>query len=263
MKSLPTGLFLPGSSPIYRMNPNVKLLAFFLLVTAIILTNSLWGYALMIGLLVGLIWLSKIPWFAALGAVRRLWLFFLLVLLMNTSFFSTEDCWFTLWIFHPSLQGLLQGFQVVARVVLVLILSTVLTTTTAPLALTGALQWLLTPLRWIKVPTGQIAMILSVAIQFIPTIFEETDTIRKAQLARGARFDSPKLLEKAGAVLPLVIPIFLGAFKRADELSLAMEARGYRTSQSRTPRPQPAIHVWDLLALAGCLGLCVLQAYCL
>jgi len=182
---------------------------------------------------------------------------------MNTMFFSTENCWFSFWILHPSLQGLLQGFQVVARVVLVLVFSTVLTTTTPPLALTGALQWLLSPLKLVKAPTEQIAMILSVAIQFIPTLLEQTDEIRKAQTARGARFESRDLLQKAGAVLPLVIPIFLSAFKRADELSLAMEARGYRTDGARTQRPPAPMKKSDLLALACCLGLCLLVKFAL
>ena len=163
------------------------------------------------------------------------------------------------WIFCPSMQGLVQGANVVLRVVLILILSNVLTTTTAPLKLTDGMERLLSPLRVIRVPTEQVAMIISVAIQFIPTIFEETDMIRKAQMARGARFDSRNYFEKAKAVMPLVIPIFLAAFKRADELSLAMEARGYRTDVRRAVKKREKLCAADFAALLVCAALCAMQ----
>ena len=130
---------------------------------------------------------------------------------MNTCFFSPEGAWFSLWIFTPSPAGLMQGLNVVLRVLFILVFSNLLTLTTAPMELTGAIELLLSPLGLLKIPVGQVAMILSVAIQFVPTLFEETDMIRKAQTARGAKFDSPRLLDKAGAAAPLVVPIFLQA----------------------------------------------------
>ena len=125
-----------------------------------------------------------------------------------------------------------------------------------------ALQALLMPLYYLHIPTGQIAMILSVAIQFIPTLFGETDAIRRAQTARGARFDSPKFREKAAAILPLLIPVFLSAFKRADELALAMEARGYRITRHKPNKRKKRLKVPDYIALVFCLILCVLVFIC-
>ena len=156
----------------------------------------------------------------------------------------------------------MQGAHVLLRVLLLLLLGNLLTATTSPLAMTDAFQVLLSPLGLLKIPVGQIAMILSVAIQFIPTLFEEADAIRKAQTARGARFDSPKLRHKAAAVLPLAVPIFLAAFKRADELSLAMEARGYRGGRGMGRKKQPA--QWqDALAIALCAALCCVHIFVL
>jgi energy-coupling factor transport system permease protein len=185
--------------------------------------------------------------------------FFLVILLMNTCFYSPEDAWFSYWIFNPSPTGLMQGIHVVLSVFLVLVISNVLTSTTSPMEITNALESLSSPLKYIGIPTEEIAMILSIAIQFIPTLSEEAESIRKAQMARGARFDSPRIKEKAEAVLPLVTPIFLAAFKRADELSLAMEARGYRTAAGRTKKKFNPPHVQDYAALALVVAICALQ----
>lgn len=184
---------------------------------------------------------------------------FLLVLLMNLCFFSPDDAWFSLWIFTPSPAGLAQGLNVVLRVLFILVFSNILTLTTAPLELTGAIELLLSPLRLLRIPVGQVAMILSVAIQFIPTLFEETDMIRKAQTARGAKFDSRRLLDKAGAVAPLAVPIFLSAFKRADELSLAMEARGYRAGLNRGGAASLHLSWRDAAAFIFCVLFCTVQ----
>lgn len=259
MKGLPTGMYQPGDSVIHRMNASVKLIVLFILLAAVIATKTIPGYILLIVFVVFLVRLAGIGFAAALASASRLKWFFAVILLMNLCFFDPEEAWFSWWIFRPSCEGLMQGINVVARVLLLLVISNVLTVTTAPLELTGAIEVLLYPLHVFGIPTEQIAMILSVAVQFIPVLFEETDSIRKAQMARGARFDSPKLTEKAKAMLPLVVPIFLSAFKRADELSLAMEARGYRTDAKR-PRPRfGRLGRSELLALLICAAICLLE----
>ncbi|MGE4353577.1 MAG: energy-coupling factor transporter transmembrane protein EcfT [Oscillospiraceae bacterium] len=260
MNHLPTGMFLPGKSVIHRLDARVKFLALILLLIAVVCTDSLIGYGVMVFLTVAVILVSGIAFRTALSAVNRLYWFFIIILLMNICFFSPDGAWFSLWIFSPSPAGLMQGFNVVFRIFLVLVISNVLTSTTAPMEITGALESLISPLKWIGVPTGQVAMILSVAIQFIPTLFEETDMIRKAQTARGARFDSRKLREKAGAVMPLAVPIFLAAFKRADELSTAMEARGYRgAAKCRAKKQADRLRLPDYCSLLLVILVCVLQ----
>ena len=259
MNRLPTGMFLPGDSFIHRLDSRVKLLALFIAVASVLFVDSLTGYGVMLVFTAVIILLSGIPLRTALNSVNKMYWFFLAILLLNTCFYSPEEAWLSYWIFTPSLAGLMQGIRVVLSVFLVLVISNVLTSTTSPMEITNALESLGSPLKYIGIPTEEIAMILSVAIQFIPTLSEETEMIRKAQMARGARFDSPKITEKAEAVLPLVVPIFFAAFKRADELSLAMEARGYRTAAGRTKKKFPHLTIQDCFALAVVVLVCALQ----
>ena len=257
MTMLPTGLYQPGTTVLHKITPWVKLLCFLLLLAAVVTTRSFLGYGLLTLLTACLIAVSRLRLQDVFSSAWRLRWFFLTVFLMNLCFFSPQAPWVSWWIFTPSMAGLLQGVHVVARVLLLLVMSSLLTATTAPLAMTDAFRVLLAPLRLVRLPVGQIAMILSVAMQFIPTLFEEADAIRKAQTARGAKFDSKKLLDKAAAVLPLAVPIFLAAFKRADELSLAMEARGYRPGCGMGGKKQP--FAWhDAAALVLCAVLCAM-----
>ena len=259
MNHLPTGMFLPGDSFIHRLDSRVKLLALLISVVSVLFVDSLIGYGIMIVFTAVIIMLSGVPLGTALNSVNKMYWFFLLILLMNTCFYSPENAWVSYWIFNPSPAGLMQGIRVVLSVFLVLVISNVLTSTTSPMEITNALESLSSPLKYIGIPTEEIAMILSVAIQFIPTLSEETESIRKAQMARGARFDSPKITEKAEAVFPLVIPIFFAAFKRADELSLAMEARGYRTAAGRTKKKFDPLQIQEYAALAVVIVICALQ----
>lgn len=257
MNGLPSGMYQPGNSMIHRINPRVKLASLLFIVAAVVNIGSLVGYGICFLFAGLLIRLSQTSVSTALSSVRRLTPFFVIIFLMNFLFYGPENPWVQIWIFQPSYEGMIQGINVIARVFLLLIFSNILTVTTAPLEMTGALETMLSPLRVVKLPVGQIAMILSVAMQFIPTLFEETDMIRKAQMARGARFDSQRLTDKAKAVVPLVVPIFLAAFKRADELSLAMEARGYRPDRPYIKRKRRPLNRQEGTAVIACVLLCV------
>lgn len=260
MTTLPTGLYQPGNSLLHRLCPWGKLVCLILLLVAVVSADTLPAYGLLTLFAILATGCSGLPVLSVLQPVWRLRWFFLLVFLMNLCFYGEQDPWFRLWILAPSASGAMQGANVVLRVLFLLIFSGLVTGTTAPLALTNAVEILLSPLAVIKVPVGQIAMILSVAVQFIPTLLEETDAIRKAQMARGARFDSKRLWEKAAAVVPLAVPIFLSAFQRADELSLAMEARGYRTDHpNHISRQAPALR--DGAALTVCSALCAVLLF--
>ena len=259
MNHIPTSMYYPGDSVIHQMQPLSKLICFILMVVAVILSGTVPEYIIMGAFTVFLIWLTKLPPKMALGSVRRLVIFFIVIVAMNFCFYGQDDALIQFGFFKPSLSGLSQGITIVIRVVILLIMGNILVLTTAPLALTMSLEYLFAPLRIFKVPVDQIAMILSVAIQFIPTLFEETDQIRTAQTARGARFDSKRIRDKAYAVLPLVIPIFLSAFKRADELSTAMEARGYRVNHRRKRKKKIEMKTRDIISLVVCGGLCALM----
>lgn len=253
MRGLPAGLYQPGSSLLHRLCPWCKLLCLLFLLCAVVTIETIWGYLAAAVLAAVLCVCSRLPMGMLLGPVWRLKWFFLTILVMNVCFYSPQEPWLKLWILTPSQEGLMQGVHTVVRVVLLLIFSGLVTATTAPLAMTGAMELLLSPLSLVRLPVGQIAMILSVAVQFVPTLLEEADAIRKAQTARGAGFDSKKLRDRAGALAPLVVPVFLAAFKRADELSLAMEARGYRPGAfNKVPRQSAG---WlDGAALLLCAG---------
>lgn len=245
-------MYYPGNSVIHNMQPVTKLVCFILIVAAIIVTDTYPKYITIGCFIVFLIILTGLPPSMCLGSVRRLFMLFVVIFLMNLCFYGQEEPWFQFGFFKPSYSGLIQGINIVIHVFTLLIIGNILVLTTAPLALTMSLEFLFAPLRIFRVPVDQIAMILSVAIQFIPTLLEETDHIKTAQTARGARFDSKRLRDKAYAVLPLFIPIFLSAFKRADELSTAMEARGYRVNHKRKRRKKVPMHFRDYLSLIVC-----------
>lgn len=263
MRHVPTSMYYPGTSVIHRLNPIYKMICFIILIVSTILSRTPAEYFIAGGFTVLIMLLTRIPVVYLLGSVRRLYGFFIVIVAMNTFFYGSGEPWFSWWIFRPSYEGLLQGINVAIHVVILLIIGNILVLTTPPLSLTLAMEVLLSPLRFIKVPVDQIAMILSVAIQFIPTLFEETDEIRTAQTARGARFDSPKLFEKGKAVLPLFIPIFLSSFKRADELSLAMESRGYRVNHKRRRKKRDKPRQVDIISLLICACICVLFIFVL
>lgn len=259
MKRLPDGMYHQGTSPIHRLDATIKILLLILLIVAVILTNTWIGYGILV-LFTGMtILISKVGIHAAFGSVTRLIWFFAVIFLMNLCFFKSDNAWVKFWIFTPSYEGLMQGVNVVARVVFILIFSNILNVSTPPVEVTNAIENIISPLRFIKVPTRQIALIISVAIQFIPILFEETDMIKKAQTARGAKFYSKNLKDKAGAVIPMVVPIFISAFRRADELSLAMEARGYRVDVKYKKTRTVHIGAAEIISLAICSALCAVQ----
>ena len=259
MRTLPTGQYIQGNSILHKLDARVKILCLFILSAAVIGASSISGYALALGTIFALLLLSGLPIRCAVGSVRRIFWFLLVILMMNALFFDRENALASWWIFHISRGGIKQGFSVVINVVLILILGNLLTMTTSPTQVTTALENLIKPLKLIGVPTEDVAIIISVAIQFIPILMEEAELIKMAQIARGARFESKKLSERTASFLPLVVPIFISAFRRADELSLAMEARGYRNAKNRTKRKKTPLVPSDYTALIVCASICLTQ----
>ncbi|HAZ20953.1 MAG TPA: transporter [Firmicutes bacterium] len=259
MRWLPAGRYVVGNSLLHRLDARAKIICLLFLLAIVIGTASVGSYVLALSAIGMIILLSQLPLRHVFGNVGRLWLFLGTIFLMNALFFDSENALCSWWIFHLSISGIKQGFSLVVNVLLVIILSNVLTLTTSPNEITTALESLIKPLRLLGVPTEDVAMIISVAIQFIPTLMEETEAIKMAQIARGARFESKKLRERALSFVPLVVPIFLSAFRRADELSLAMEARGYRNARNRTKRKKEPFVWQDYMALSACGALCLIQ----
>lgn len=256
-----TGQYIQKDSLLHTMDARAKLVCFILLTVLMIKAKTMPVYALSFAVLIFACFLSKLSFSALTATLSGMVTFLILIFLMNALFFSAEESLWQWWIFSLSIEGIVQGLHVLLHVVLVLVLSNLLTCTTTPIALTGAIEYLLKPFKYIGIPVEMIALILSMALSFIPTLLEEADTIRKAQIARGARFESRNPIEKARSFLPLILPIFLCAFRRADELSLAMEARGYQNANKRTKKAQVPLQKQDYIALALCAALCVIQFF--
>lgn len=259
MKHLPTGMYQQGNSVIHKLDSTVKVLLLIILIISVIMANTLPGYGVLIAFSAIVILMSRVGIKPALGGIDRMIWFFIVIFIMNLCFYQSENAWIKFWIFSPSYDGMMQGLKVVVRVAVLMVFCNILNLTTPPVEITSAMENILSPLRIIKVPTHQLALILSVAMQFIPTLFEEADMIKKAQTARGARFDSRKFKNKAGAVIPMVVPVFVSSFRRADELSLAMEARGCRVDVRQTKKCRVHIGFTEITAFAACTVLLVLQ----
>lgn len=228
MRGLPTGTFIDRDSLIHRADARVKFVAFIAGVIYIVCCSQWWMY-LIAAVAVGAVGIaSKLAPSELLMPLLRAWPFIVVIAVMNFLFFGSEGVLFSFGPLAPSLAGLEQGVRIGFNVAFVLVLGGALTMTTSPTAITAALECLLRPLGLLHVPVRTVSLIVSVAIQFIPTLLEETAAIKQAQTARGAAFESRNVLARAAAIAPLVVPIFVAAFRRADELSLAMEARGYR-----------------------------------
>ena len=255
-----TGIYIPGSSWLHRLDARCALLGFLLLIAATIFADSVLEYGIIALVLLIAALVSNLNPRVTIVPAIRLWPFWILVFLMNTLFYKAEDPFFQWTIFSLSEEGAMHGFQVVAKIVLVIIAANLLTSTTPPMEIMAGMKTLISPLRLFRINTEEIAVILSAAMQFIPVLLEESEQIRKAQIARGARFESRKIHERAMALLPMVVPLFLAAFKRADELALAMEARGYRSDGKRS---RAAVRKWkagDLPGILVPLGLVALTA---
>jgi len=261
MKGIAAGQFIPGNSIVHRIDARIKIVCLIFLLVAIISTTSIYGYVIVLTVLAVIVKLSQLPLMTAISTVRRLWLFFIVIFFMNAFFYSADEPIFSWWLITFSHGGIMQGLRVVLNVAFIMVLGTVLTSTTAPIDMTHALEWLLKPLKLLRVPVEDVAMIINVAIQFIPTLIDESDMIKKAQTARGARFESKKLHEKALSFLPLLIPIFLASFRRADELSVAMEARGYRNAKNRTKKARTPFRAPDFTALASVISISTIQIF--
>jgi energy-coupling factor transport system permease protein len=230
MNRMPTGMYVSGNSLLHRSDARLKILSFCLVLTGVFAARSAGSWLCVVVLLSLALVISRLPLLTLFSPVLRMKSFIAVVFLMNVLFFDGSGELWSWWIFHISQEGLFRGCSVTGKFLLVVIAGNILTCTTTPMAFTRAIRWFMQPLRWLHVPVDEIALILSVALQFIPILMQETDRIRMAQISRGAKFESRKFSERTISALSLFIPVFVTAFKRADELSTAMESRGYGCS---------------------------------
>jgi len=233
LKDITLGQYFPGNSPIHRLDPRAKLVALILYIVALFLCKWFISYALIFAVLILVTAISTVKPKALLRGLKPILILLIFTAVLNMLYTPGREL-VSFWIFTITYEGILHAFFMVIRIMLLISCTFLLTYTTSPLALTDGLEGLLSPLKKIKVPVHELAMMMSIALRFIPTLIEETDKIMSAQRARGADFDTGNLLQKAKALIPLLVPLFISAFRRADELATAMECRCYHGGTGRT-----------------------------
>ncbi|MGB4388175.1 MAG: energy-coupling factor transporter transmembrane component T, partial [Caldicoprobacterales bacterium] len=234
LKDITLGQYYPEDSPIHKLDPRTKLVITFIYIVIIFFVRYYIGYLFILSFLLLTIFLSKIPLRYVLKGLRPLLFIIIITFVLNLFFNTGGTVLFRVWKITITKEGLRQAIFMALRLIFLVSGSSILTLTTSPIALTDGLELLLRPLRVIKFPAHELAMMMTIALRFIPTLLEETDKIMKAQKARGADFESGNLLQRAKALVPLLVPLFISAFRRADELAMAMEARCYRGGDGRT-----------------------------
>lgn len=259
LKDITLGQFFPGNSFLHRLDPRMKLLGLIAYLVALFLAQWFVTYALMLALLVWGCAIAHIRAKTLLGGMKPV-IFLLIFTAVLNMFYTPGTPLVSFWIFTITFEGILHAFFMVVRILMLICATFLLTYTTSPLALTDGLESLLSPLNKIRVPVHELAMIMSIALRFIPTLIEETDKIMCAQRARGADFDSGGLIRKAKALIPLLVPLFISSFRRADELATAMECRCYHGGQGRTRmsqlklRPTDGVFLVAMVAVAVVIG---------
>ena len=233
LKDITLGQYFPGNSPIHRMDPRTKLLALILYIVTIFIADGLIPYVICAAGLVAVIRISRIPLKLILKSLKPIVIIIIFTGALNILYTPGTEL-FRLWIFRVTVEGIRTAITMIVRILLLVASTSLLTYTTSPMALTDGLESLLGPLKKLHVPVHEFSMMMSIALRFIPTLLEETDKIMSAQKARGADFESGNIFQRAKALVPVLVPLFISAFRRADELACAMECRLYHGGEHRT-----------------------------
>ena len=258
MKNLTMGQYYPVDSWVHRLDPRTKILLTVAMIVAVFMVKTMVGYGLILGFMYLVSRLSKVPFKMLMKGIKPLKFILILTLILNL-FFNTGTTMLVQWGFIKiSYEGLSTAIHYSLRLVFLVLGTSLMTLTTSPIALSDGIEMLLSPLKIIKFPAHELAMMMSIALRFIPTLMEEADKIMKAQMARGADFESGNLLARAKAMVPLLVPLFVSAFRRAGDLAMAMESRCYHGGENRTRLRVLKITRNDYLAAAGVLALLVL-----
>ena len=233
IRDITIGQYYQTDSVVHRLDPRVKLIATIIFIISLFCVDNIWGYLIAAVFLAGCIKLSNVPFKFMVRGMRAI-LFLLLITVAFNLFLTPGEPLVQIWKLTISKEGLALAVTMAIRLSFLIIGSSVMTLTTTPNNLTDGMESLMKPLNKLKVPVHEIAMMMSIALRFIPILLEETDKIMKAQIARGADFESGNVIKKAKAMVPLLVPLFISAFRRANDLAMAMEARCYRGGEHRT-----------------------------
>lgn len=265
LKDITLGQYFPGDSFIHRLDPRTKLLFLILYIVALFLVKTWIGYLIVLALLITAAAIARIKPSALLKGLKPLTIIIIFTAVLNLFYYKEGQVLAQFWGLTITTEGILRSVYMVVRIMLLVCGTFLLTYTTTPMALTDGLEMLLNPLKRIKVPVHELAMMMSIALRFIPTLIEEADRIMNAQKARGADFETGGLISRAKALVPLLVPLFISAFRRADELATAMEARCYNGGVGRTRMKTLKMKASDymilLLGVALLAGMIVLGSF--
>ena len=250
LKDVTLGQFFPGQTPIHKLDPRTKLVLVIVYIVALFLAKWFVSYVVIAAFLAIVIAMSKIRLKVVLKNLKPLLFIIILTALLNL-FYGQGEPIAQFWIFKITKSGIQNAVFMVLRISLLVVGTFMLTYTTSPIALTDGLESLLSPLKKLHAPVHELSMMMSIALRFIPTLIEETDKIMSAQKARGADFETGNIFQRAKALVPILVPLFISAFRRADELATAMECRCYHGGEGRTALRVLRYKAADYAVLAG------------
>ena len=248
LKDITIGQHYPVQSLIHKLDARVKLIATFIFMISLFIINKFWPYLIVIGSLLAIIKLSNIPFKYILKGLKPLRWIILFTLVLNVFFLPGENVIFSFGFIKITMEGVSQAIFMGIRLALLVLGTSILTLTTSPMDLTDGIENILNPFKKIGLPVHELAMMMTIALRFIPTLLDETDKIMKAQMSRGADFESKNIISRAKNLVPLLVPLFVSAFRRAEELGTAMEARCYRGGYNRTKMKEAKITRADYTA---------------
>ena len=234
IRDITIGQYYPAKSILHQLDPRTKLVATLLYLISLFLFDGFAGYIVATVFLVSIIKLSKVPFKFIVKGLKPIIMLLMITVLFNLFLTQSGEVLFSFWILTVTSGGLHTAVFMAMRLIYLILGSSLMTFTTTPNELTDGIEKLLGPLRKIKVPVHEIAMMMSIALRFIPILLEETDKIMKAQIARGADFESGNIIQRAKSMIPILVPLFVSAFRRANDLAMAMEARCYNGGEGRT-----------------------------
>lgn len=247
LRDITIGQYIPGESIVHGLDPRTKMIISMGFVIGLFLINGLWGYGAMTLFTFMIVFLARLPWRYVIRGLRPLVLI-MVITLMAHALMTPGTPVYQLGPLVVTIEGLTRGVEMVWRLSLLIIFTSLLTLTTSPLTLTDGIERLLKPGERLGVPAHEIAMMMTIALRFIPTLLEEAERIMKAQMARGADFENGSIFTRARNLIPLLVPLFISAFRRADDLAIAMEARCYRGGEGRTRFKELKLGVRDYIA---------------
>ena len=251
LKDITLGQFFPGNSFIHRLDPRTKLIMLVVYIVALFTVNNWIGYGVCFAFLALCIWISTIPLKSILRGMKPLVVILVFTGILNLFFTPGETVLLQFWKITITLEGLYRAIFMMVRILMLITCTFLLTYTTSPISLTDGLESLMSPLKVIKVPVHELSMMMCIALRFIPTLIEETDKIMSAQKARGADFETGNLIDRVKALVPILVPLFISAFRRADELATAMECRCYQGGDGRTKMKLLRYHRGDYMAFGS------------